>query len=239
MLDPFVLHCTCYGSGGETLDRRFLIPRYGADRVQRLSGPAFAGVAHVAPGHVARAMRSHAASGPVPVGFVARVYPRAVTVVVLEDPVARILATLGRAEATREGSLRDPDDRVRHALDDPGFTALHGNLQTRLAAGRALLDTNAGAADPERARANLSRRDVLVGDAARLDAFIAHLDGVLPEPDPRPPLALPEPERRPLAWTQGDISPALVDRIRAANDLDLRLYDAVARRPLPGQTAAA
>lgn len=226
MQEPFVVHCWIPGTGN-ALDRRVLVPAYGAGNIQFLTGTQIEQATRLPTAEVSRAMRSMAASGTVPFGFFERIYPEAIYLSVLRDPVARFLECLQVQETGY--TEQDPAALVEAALADAPFMRIEANLQTRIVSGRAIREPDpVQQAHFEAARICLTRRNYLVGHHAQLDRYLMRLDGLLPSMRPSWPRESPalRPSQAPRFAT-ADLPPRLVQRIRQANYWDLRLHEMV------------
>ena len=245
MSAPFLVHCHVPKTGGSALNRRFLYPSFGEGRVYQLYRYVFECASRLPPRHVSRAMRSYAATGHVPVGFFDHVYPGAIYVSVFRDPVERTLSFLNFALSSERHQVRkrlpdvvirnasqDPDAYVNAVLDEPRLAVVQANVQTRIAGGAARLgDQPVNALHLDQAFENLSRPTYLVGIQSELETLVQRLGAVVPArarqgaPDTA---SSPRLEKRlPRALSLDGLAPRTLERIRGANDLDLRLYDRV------------
>ena len=245
MSGPFLVHCHVPKTGGSALNRRFLYPAFGEDRVYQLYRYVFERASRIPLRHVSRAMRSFAATGHVPFGFFDRVYPDAIYVSVFREPVERMLSFLNFVISNPDhkvnarlpkGAVRhaaqDPDAYVNAVLNDPRLAVVQANVQTRIAGGAARLgDRPVNDLHLDQALENLSRPNYFVGDQSDLDNLIERLSTVVPiltAQDPSKPKSNAKLEKRlPRTLTLNALAPRTLERIRGANDLDLRLYDLV------------
>ncbi len=253
MPDPFVVHCHIPKTGGSALNRRVLFPRFGEAQVYQLYRYVFECAERLPLRHTSRAMRSVAAAGHVPYGFFMRAYPKATYVSVFRDPEPRFLSFLNFVLATPGHKIRerldaqvldragdDPDRFVTAVLEDAHLAMIQSNVQTRLAAGRARLGQHAVTRDDlEAAMFNLAQPNYLAGDQANMGAFedllTDRLGPVLQQPRPDEKLE----KRLAHRISLEALGPDARARIRAANELDLRLYEVVAGKRAPAITCAA
>lgn len=245
-LDPFVVHCHMPKTGGSALNQRLLFPRFDPARVQQWYRFVFERASRLPLRHRTGALRAYAATGHVPFGYLDALYPDAIYVSVFRDPVSRFLSFLSYVLATPDHGLRarlpakvlthadqDPDAFVAAVLANPKAAVVHGNVQTRLAAGAARLGRRPVEAEHlTAARAHLRDPRYIVGLQSELDGFLDHLDRALPGP----PLARlvsgsAQDEKRGLRRiSSGDLAPKTIAAIEDANALDCALLDAAARR---------
>ena len=257
MSGPFLVHCHVPKTGGSALNRRFLYPAFGEDRVYQLYRFVFERASRLPHRHVSRAMRSYAATGHVPVGFFDRVYPDALYFSVFREPVERMLSFLNFVLSNPDhkvnarlpkGAVRhaaqDPDAYVNAVLDEPRLAVVQANVQTRIAGGAARLgDRPVSELHLDQAFENLSRSSYVVGDQSDLDDLIARLGERVPvlaaqcSSEPRSSAKLEK--RLPRTLCLNALAPRTLDRIRGANDLDIRLYDRVRDRLAGPQRHAA
>jgi hypothetical protein len=239
---PFLCHCHIPKTGGSALNRRYLYPRFSEDRVYQLYRYVFECAGALPQRHVSRAMRTYAGTGHVPYGFFRRVHPKAVYVSVFRAPEARFVSFLNFVLASDKHMVRkrvgadvlrraetDPDSFVTAVLDDPLLEVVHSNVQTRLAAGRSRLgEAPVTGDDLEAARFNLAQPDYLAGDQDNLAAFIALMAERF-GPVAQKVRSSPQLEKRLTRHISLEmLGPKALKRVRAANELDLRLYEIVA-----------
>lgn len=250
--NPFVVHCHMPKTGGSALNRRLLFPRFGVDRVHQLYRFVFERSSRLPIRHRSPAMRAYAATGHVPFGYLDALYPDAVYLSIFRDPVSRFLSLLSFMLATPDHGMRahlprrvldraaeDPDALVYAVLAVPSLAAIHGNAQTRLAAGAARLGhAPVGPDHVHAAKANLTNPRYIAGLQPDLERFLVHLDTVLPGPRLGAvqihPAKLEKRGIRRLALS--DLAPRTLAAIEAANAHDCALLDIVARRapgPVP------
>ncbi|MEM7190256.1 MAG: sulfotransferase family 2 domain-containing protein [Pseudomonadota bacterium] len=241
MRDPFLVHCHIPKTGGSALNRRFLFARFGEKNVHQMYRYVFERFSSLPMRHRARSMRSFAASGHVPFGYFDQIYPEAVYISVIREPVARFVSFLnfvasepGHAVYQRlcqqgvDPLRADPECCVAAALSDPHLKAIHCNATTRLAGGQARLGrTLIDWRIYEAALANLAKARYLVGLQSELPEFMARL--AISFGAPAGPVSVPAKLEKRLGRriSISDLAPATVNRIAQANDLDRRLYDHV------------
>lgn len=246
MSEPFVVHCHMPKTGGSALNRRILFARYGADRVHQMYRFIFERSSRLPIRHRTQAMRCFAAAGHVPFGYVDQVYPEAIYVSIFRDPVERFLSFLhfmaitpehaARARVPKaliEGLDQDPDALVLASLEDERLRIVQTNTQVRLASGSARLGKAPVGPDHMRAaKENLTNPRYLSALHEDLDGFLLYLDDALPGrghaiEDQDIPARLEKRGDRRL--TADILRPGTIEAIRAANDYDLRLLDALDR----------
>lgn len=245
MTEPFIVHAHIPKTGGSALNRRMLFPSFGEDNVYLLYRYVFERASRLPRRHVARAMRSFIATGHVPFGYFDDIYPEAVYVSVFREPCARFLSFLNFVlaaekhgvhhrvgEAVMARAKEDPEAFVTAVLDHPRLSIVHGNVQTRLAGGAPRLgDLPVTQGHLRAALRNVGRERYVTGTQENLPELFERLRETFPHlRRPRPAPAVLE-KRLPKAMSIEYLSPKTVDRIRAANDLDLRLYAAVTETP--------
>ncbi|MEM7212315.1 MAG: hypothetical protein AAF479_10555 [Pseudomonadota bacterium] len=241
MTEPFIVHAHIPKTGGSALNRRMLFPMYGEDNVYQLYRFVFERASRLPRRHVARAMRSFVAVGHVPFGYFDDVYPDAVYVSVFRDPVARYMSFLNFVVAREKHGVHrrigknlvdqaaeEPDAYVNAVLDDPRLTVIHGNVQTRLASGTARLgDAPVTMEHLSAALSNVARERYVCGSQEDLPSLFDRLRESFPHMR-RPKATSAELEKRlPKALHLDGLALRTIDRIRAANDLDTRLYAAL------------
>lgn len=252
--EPFVVHCHMPKTGGSALNQRLFFPRYGTDRVHQLYRHIFERSSRLPLRHRARAMRSVAATGHVPFGYLDGLYPHAVYVSLFRDPVARFLSFVNFMLATPDHKTRtrldpklldraadDPDALLRGVLGDDHLGVVHANTQTRLASGTARLGQRpVGGQHLAAALQNIADPRYLTGLQHEFEVFIASLDQTLPGDGLAQPSAIEEKlaKRGHAKITAADLAPKTLGLIRAANDLDLCLIEAVAEQPIKRRAAA-
>lgn len=250
MSEPFVVHCHVPSSGSGHLNRRLLFARYRQERVLQLYEAEYGTAQRLPLSRISWAMRCHAAAGHVPIGFFDRIYPAALHIIVLREPVARWLDALNAMLAMPEHpfhqrlgpdvvslATEEPDACVRVVLEDRRILQRGTDVQTRLASGMARFGRRTPDIDDlSVALANLSRKDVLAGDYRTMDAFLTGLRDILPGADTAHRISSPKhsPARPPQIITPDMLTARTLEGIRAVNSFDLRLHDrfAAGRGPL-------
>jgi len=253
--EPFVLHCHIPKTGGSALNQRLLFPRYGKDRVLQMYRFVFERSSRLPLRHRTRAMRVFAAAGHVPFGYADRLYPQTLYISVFRDPVDRFLSFLNFVLATPDHAVRAhlpaellnadaADDLVLAVLADPKLARVHGDTQTRLAAGMARLgDVPAGADHLAVALLNLDNPRYLVGAQHDLDGFLKRTAHRLPSAGKtgrlREKVAPRLAKRGPGLIRAGALGTRAHAAIEDANRLDMALWERVlARVPAPAADAA-
>lgn len=245
MTEPFIVHTHIPKTGGSALNQRLLFPMYGRENVYELYRFVFERASRLPRRHVARAMRSFVAVGHVPFGYFDEVYPDAFYVSVFREPVARFVSFLNFVAAVERHGVRkrigdapvdnaanDPDAFVTAVLDEPRLKTIHSDVQTRLASGAARfgdLDVT-----PDHLRAalrNVARERYVCGVQENMPALFDRLRETFPHMRHPKPVSDALEKRLPKALSLDQLAPRTVERIRAANDLDLRLYAAVSEVP--------
>ncbi|MEM7060648.1 MAG: hypothetical protein AAF557_23960 [Pseudomonadota bacterium] len=256
MFETFVVHCHMPKTGGSALNRRILFARYGIDRVHQMYRYIFERSSRLPIRHRTKALRSFAAAGHVPFGYVDPIYPEALYVSVFRDPVERFLSFLNFMLLTPDHAARarlpekafsnfeqDPDSLAMAVLADPHLRAVHCNAQVRLASGSARLGkTPVGSDHMDAALGNLSNPRYLTARLEDLDGFLIRLDDILPGEGnaigaENIPAKLEKRGQRRLHAKM--LAPATLTAIRDANDYDLRLIDAVDRNKKRSRQRAA
>ncbi len=241
MSEQFIVHCHVPGSDGTAFTSRVLRPAFGDARIYKMYAPELERTAQLPAHGTGRAMRSFAATGHVPFGYVDHIYPDALYVSLFHDPVTRFLGAVSAHVSGRSDDC-DPDDLVRPLLDDAHLRTVHANTQTKLAAGIALgrlLTIGSSALDL--AIRNLGHTRFLTGREADLDQIahevttriaphIGNISKRTGSPTARSATEIPPYAHEGAVATSvaaADLSPRLVREIAEINDLDRRLYDAV------------
>lgn len=241
MIDPFIVHCHIPKTGGSALNRRVLFPTHGEENVYQLYRYVFERASRLPRRHVARAMRSDLAVGHVPFGYFDEIYPGALHVSVFREPVARFVSFLNFVLANPKHAVRarldpplvanaadDPDALIRAVLAEPRLAVVHRNVQTRLAGGAPRLgDVEVSTCHLEAALRNVARERYVTGVQENLDDLIDRLRERLPHLRLRTTATADQEKRLPKVLHIPALSRQTLDRIRAANDLDLRLHAAV------------
>lgn len=254
--EPFLVHCHMPKTGGSALNQRFLFQRYGHQNVHLMYRFIFERSSRLPIRHRTRAMRSFAASGHIPFGFLDSLYPDAIYVSVFRDPVERFLSFINFMMMTEDHAARgrlmagtdnsgepDPEDLVQAALGDEKIVRIHGNAQCRLASGNARLSAApACGLHLAAAQQNIANPRYVIGLQSHLPAFLARLwrmTGSSAElagvPEPKQELE----KRLPRRLQAANLSPRTLDRVRSINDLDLHLVDGVRTAIATGMTNAA
>ncbi len=255
---PAVLvHCHMPKTAGSALNRSVLLPMHDRARVQLAYG-----VAHESGPLLDRTIapdRISFLSGHIPYGFAASLGRPVLHVSVLRDPVDRMISFLNFvAVADRHGARKGFDvDMQGLARTDPvAFTGLilkrrrvmarQSNVMTRLAAGiPRLADTEPDQAALGTALRHLRSGSYLIGmqdDFARFAADLRAdlLSRGIGAEDANPALATSGrlEKRFERVIRRDDLPDAMLRSIRALNDLDLRLCDAVREQTIRARHAA-
>ncbi|MEM6662525.1 MAG: hypothetical protein AAF666_10150 [Pseudomonadota bacterium] len=238
MRDVFLVHSRIPYAGDDALTGRYLVPRFGARAVQDLERSATAETSRLPYDARARAMRSYAASGPVPFGYFDAIYPNAVYLSALADPVERWLNFAGRVARDRrhwfhahlaqigiDPGCGGPDRMALLILADKRSRQVLCNSVCRLASGLALENRQVLTEDhAATALRNLLSPRYLVGQANEPAELIARLSARFG------PARDKTTERHADDWpvcSRKDLRPDVIDRIRAANQQDCRLFEAL------------
>ena len=253
MSEPFIVHSHIPKTGGSALNRRVLFPMHGEHRVYQMYRYVFETASRLPQRHVARAMRSFVAVGHVPFGYFDGIYPDAIYISVFREPVSRFISFLNFVLANPDHAVRqrlepevvanaenEPERFIEAVLSEPRLAVVHQNVQVRLAGGAPRLGEQSVTADYlDQARRNLNRHQYITGVQEEMDALIARLWERFPAmPEPKPgPASLEKRLKKTLSRQQ--LAPKMLDRLRSANDLDLRLYDLVAGDRSPSMDRAA
>lgn len=176
---------------------------------------------------------------------------------VFDDPVNRFLRRLGEVMAmsgeARAALLpggvddpalaRDPEALAAELLSGPVGRICDLNAMTRAAAGMPTIGpVTLGRDDLAIARANLSRANYLVAlreDLPNFQSYLRETLGIGAGPRRSGSEGWPQvlggaQARRAVRLRPGDMSPAMIATIEAANDLDMRLYEAAAQSARAG-----
>lgn len=246
MSDRLVVHAHVPKSGSGLLNRNVFFRSFTRGETMLAYGEDHGRLARV-PGADRRAVaarlgRASLAIGHVPYGYFDGFGRWTVYISVFDDPVRRFLNFAGAVMTERAataaslfgGAARpaDPERTVDGLLDLDDVQTRQTDMMTRIAAGLPAF----GAARPRRehlnvARANVVRSNYIVATRAQMPAFegyLAQVLGVSTEGRGGGGWATPA-ARKDGAVTirRADLSARTLKRIEAANDLDMRLYDAV------------
>ena len=245
MSEPFIVHSHIPKTGGSALNRRVLFPMYGEARVYQMYRYVFETASRLPRRHVARAMRSYVAVGHVPFGYFDELYPEAIYLSVFREPVSRFVSFLNFVLANPSHAVRqrldadivanagaDPDAFIAAILAEPRLAVVHPNAQVRLASGAPRLGERAITCDHLRAALrNVARERYVTGVQEDIPDLIRRLQERFANLRPAPAASASLEKRLPRKLAVGDLSPRSLDRLRAANDLDIRLYAAVSESP--------
>ena len=244
MSEPFIVHSHIPKTGGAVLNTGLLFPMHGKARVYQMYREAFETTPSLPRQHTARAMRSYIAVGHVPFGYLDKIYPEAIYLSIFREPVARFLSFLNSVLNDPEHAIReclcrsvfqnaadDPEPLIMAVLGEPRLVILHGNTQVRLAGGSPLRDRCPTTSDHlDAALRHIAQSRYVTGIQENLSAMFArlqlrfdHTRAIATDP------ARPR-ERHARAIRVDAIRPKILDRLRAASDLDIRLYDQLAER---------
>ncbi len=241
MSEPFIVHSHIPKTGGSALNRRLLFPLYGEDRAYQMYRYVFETASRLPRRHVARAMRSYVAVGHVPFGYFDEVYPQAIYVSVFREPVARFVSFLNFVLANAEHAVRqridepvidnaadDPDRFIAAVLAEPRLAIVHQNAQTRLAGGSPRLGQCPVTGDHlDAALRNVARECYVTGIQEDMVGLIARFRERFPTARFQDAGSPHLEKRMTRALAVQHLGARTLDRLRAANDLDLYLYDAV------------
>lgn len=250
MSDRLVVHAHVPRSGSGLLNRNVFFRSYTRGETMLAYGDDHGQVARLPRAHqqevADRLKRASVAIGHVPYGYFDGFGRWTIYVSVFDHPVRRFLGFVGAVMAQRSAVAEtlfgaqndplDPERTIEALLEVKDVQLRQTNVMTRIAAGLPAFAT----APPSRghldvARANVVRSNYLVGTRDQMPAFedyLAQVLGVVPEgPDMATWRTEPPARRTSRAMTIAcsDVSARLLRRIEAANDLDMRLYDAVVR----------
>lgn len=253
MSEPFVVHSHIPKTGGSALNQRVLFPMHGEDRVYPLYRYVFETASRLPRRHVARAMRSEVAVGHVPFGYFDEIYPDAVHISVFREPVSRFVSFLNFVLANPNHAVRDrlepgvldhvvedPDRFIMAVLSEPRLEVVHPNVQVRLASGAPRLGQCKITKDHlSAALRNIARDRYISGVQEDMQTLIQRLQSQFPTLRPRKAGAAKLEKRLEKTLNVKDLSATTLDRLRAANDLDIRLYDVVAEALAPNVANAA
>lgn len=234
---PLIIHCMLPGGADDVLAVRYFNPLLPPLARLRLTDPMHQTLRRwpEALGPAPASVRL--VGGRLPIGYFEAQTRRALHVCVLNDPEAAFLRlpaalaqlppeTVLRLTGLGPAMLADltPEDRVLRLLSRPEVRRRHVGVTARLLAG---LPRLAGKTPPAScllpaARAALARIDVLAGVDEELDGFAAGLSATFGWP--APPLSL-APALPALDAAPRDLPRPVRDALRAALELDLRLYD--------------
>lgn len=244
MTDPFIVHSHIPKTGGSSLNRRVLFPMYGEQRVYQMYRYVFETASRLPRRHVARAMRSFVAVGHVPFGYFDEIYPDALHVSVFREPVSRFVSFLNFVLANPEHAVRqrldaeilanakeEPDTFVEAVLAEPRLAVVHPNAQVRLASGAARLGETSVTGDHlAAALRNIGRTRYIAGVQEDMPGLIRQLQDRFPSLRPAKSAPAELEKRLPKTLEVERLTSKTLDQLRAANELDLRLYETVHER---------
>ncbi len=244
MSEPFIVHSHIPKTGGSSLNRRVLFPMYGEKRVYQMYRYVFETASRLPRRHVAQAMRSFVAVGHVPFGYFDEIYPDALYVSVFREPVSRFVSFLNFVLSNPEHAVRqkldkevvrnageDPDRFISSVLAEPRLAIVHPNAQVRLASGAARLgETPVTKHHLEAALRNVARDRYVTGVQENMPSVIQQLQTRFPNLRPRNASAAQLEKRLTKTLNVDQLSAKTKGRLRAANELDLRLYESVCDR---------
>lgn len=244
MSEPFIVHCHIPKTGGSALNRGFLTAMHGEARVYQMYGDVFEAASRLPRHQVARGMRSYVAVGHVPFGYFDEIYPEAIYLSIFREPVARFLSflnsVLNNPEHTVRGSLcrsvlkngaDDPEPLIMAVLGEPRLADMYRNVQVRLAGGSPLLGGRSTTSDHlDAALRNIAQARYITSTLEDLPTMFAHLRHRFDHVRATDPAqnVVPKPSARTISVDA--IRPKILDRVRATNDLDIRLYNQLAER---------
>ena len=251
MPPPLILHCHMPKTAGSALNRQVLLPRFERSRAMLAYGVGFERRRQFPVGEVTPPPGLAMIAGHVPVGYADGLGRPVLHISILRDPVERMFSFLNFvAVAERHGLRKRFDVDMQHVaktaperfvlmmLDDRMVGLRQTNVMTRLASGMARLSKNR----PEKghlakAITHINAGAYEVGVQEKFDRFTARLNDRLDAENAGVPetagdvIQTDKAEKR-LARviTMEDASTATIDAVRAANDLDQRLYEFVHAR---------
>ncbi|SFI96899.1 hypothetical protein [Albimonas pacifica] len=231
-----IFHGRLHGFVGRMLDEDYFAPRVAENRRLRLDDPMHGARSRYPEDMEPLSGSIRLVSGLLPFGYLDGMHERIIHVCVMSDPEVAFLrfaaelrgmppgAVLRLAGVPREAlPFDDPDALVPRLLAAPAIRRSRLGGMTRLCAGLpALEEAPADERQLRAAEANLARVNFLCGVEPRLDSFLDYLGGIFGWPPARPGLAddVPAPLVAPEA-----LGPAARAALRAATDIDRRLYE--------------
>lgn len=244
MSERFIVHSHIPKTGGSALNRRVLFAMHGEQRVYPLYRYVFETASRLPRRQVARAMRSEVAVGHVPFGYFDEIYPEAIYISVFREPVSRFVSFLNFVLANPNHAVRerlepevvthaadDPDRFISAVLNEPRLAIVHQNVQVRLASGAPRLgECQVTQAHLDAALRNVMRERYISGVQEDMPALIHRLQVRFPKLRPAKAATAALEKRLEKTLTPEHLGSQTLDRLRAANDLDLRLHDAVAEQ---------
>ncbi|MEM7269731.1 MAG: hypothetical protein AAF401_10805 [Pseudomonadota bacterium] len=257
-MSPLLVHAHIPKTAGSALNRGVLLPRFKAENAALIYGVAFERSRRL-PGDAQIPSEPAFLSGHVPYGYAEALRRDVIYVSVLRDPVDRLISFLNYvALADRHGARRqfeedmkavarrDPVRFVEQMLQSDLVRLRQSNIMVRLASGMPRLSKKTpGRWRLAQARRNVARGDYLVGAQENFYEFERLLRLTVDESgigDPAGAAMVPRSEqlekRLEKVIRREDMPSGVIDRIRAENVLDQRLYDFVAERVAKGMLAA-
>jgi hypothetical protein len=250
MSDRLVVHAHVPGSGSSTLNNNVFFRSftrgetmlaYGENHCHaaRLCGCASTETTNMLD-------RARFALGHVPYGYFDGFGRWTIYISIFDDPVSRFLALVGSVMSMQQHTARRlfgvacdaasddaVGDTITALLDNDDVRVRHTNMMTRIAAGLPAFGAAPLRGHLDVARANVLRSNYLVATRDQLPDFEFYLKevlGVQTEQRGAGGWAGVRPTRRKSQSgriRREDVSAPLLRRIEAANDLDMRVYDAV------------